>query len=221
VQAAGPAVVWAIVVAAGSGSRFGGPKQYERLGDSRVLDWSVRSARSVATGVVLAVGADDAGRSEPDVDLVVAGGASRSASVRAALAVVPERASVIVVHDAARPLASPALFAAVVDAVEAGAEAAVPGVALADTVKRVAGGRVVATLERAALVAVQTPQAFDAAALRQAHATGGSATDDAALVEATGGVVVVVPGEVRNLKVTTRDDLEQLRRWVAEAEVRP
>ncbi len=220
-QAAGPAVVWAIVVAAGSGSRFGGPKQYERLGDSRVLDWSVRSARSVATGVVLAVGADDAGRSEPDVDLVVAGGASRSASVRAALAVVPERASVIVVHDAARPLASPALFAAVVDAVEAGAEAAVPGVALADTVKRVAGGRVVATLERAALVAVQTPQAFDAAALRQAHATGGSATDDAALVEATGGVVVVVPGEVRNLKVTTRDDLEQLRRWVAEAEVRP
>jgi 2-C-methyl-D-erythritol 4-phosphate cytidylyltransferase len=120
---------------------------------------------------------------------------------------VPDDADVVVVHDAARPLASPALFAAVVAAVNAGADGAVPGVPVADTVKRVDGARVIETVARDDLVAVQTPQAFRASALRRAHAAGADATDDAVLVEQAGGRVVVVPGERHNLKVTDPDDL--------------
>src|SRR6184192_813416 len=113
----------------------------------------------------------------------------------------------VVVHDAARPLAPPALFAAVIDAVRAGADAAVPGLPISDTVKRVDGDHVVETIARDELVAVQTPQAFRTDALRAAHTASGEATDDAALVEAAGGSVVVVPGDPRNLKVTTPADL--------------
>ena len=206
--------VWAIVVAAGTGSRFGGPKQYEALGDRRVLDWSLAAVRSVASGVVLAVLPERADAPEPAADVVVAGGATRSASVRAALAAIPESADVVVVHDGARPLASPALFEAVVAAVRAGADAAVPGIPVADTVKRVVDGVVLTTLDRTDLVTVQTPQAFSAAALRQAHDDTASATDDAALVEAVGGRVVVVPGEADNAKLTTPADLSAARRRV-------
>lgn len=130
--------------------------------------------------------------------------------MRAGLAGVPADATVIVVHDAARPAATADLFAAVVAAVRAGADAALPGVPVVDTVKRVRDGLVVETLERAELVAVQTPQAFVASVLRAAHATGGEATDDGALVESAGGRVVVVPGETDNLKLTTPADLERL-----------
>jgi 2-C-methyl-D-erythritol 4-phosphate cytidylyltransferase len=207
----GDGPVWAVVVAAGSGARFGAPKQYERLGDRRVLDWSLAAARSVADGVVLVVAPERAGDPEAAADVVVAGGGTRSASVRAGLAAVPEGAAVVVVHDAARPGASPGLFAAVVAAVREGADAAVPGVPVVDTIKRVVDG-VVETLDRSQLVAVQTPQAFRAAALRAAHAGGGEATDDGALVEAAGGRVVIVPGEPDNVKVTTPADLERLDR---------
>ena len=206
--------VWAIVVAAGTGSRFGGPKQYEALGDRRVLDWSLAAVRSVASGVVLAVLPERADAPEPAADVVVAGGTTRSASVRAALAAIPESADVVVVHDGARPLASPALFEAVVAAVRAGADAAVPGIPVADTVKRVVDGVVLTTLDRTDLVTVQTPQAFSAAALRRAHDDTASATDDAALVEAVGGRVVVVPGEADNAKLTTPADLSAARRRV-------
>ncbi|MCU1486024.1 MAG: ispD [Actinomycetia bacterium] len=207
----GDGPVWAVVVAAGSGARFGRPKQYERLGDRRVLDWSLAAARSVAGGIVLVVAPERVRDPEPGADVIVAGGATRSASVRAGLAVVPDDAEVVVVHDAARPAASPALFAAVVAAVRDGADAALPGVPVVDTIKRVVGD-VVETLDRSELVAVQTPQAFRASALRAAHAGGAEATDDGALVEATGGRVVVVPGEPDNLKVTTPADLDRLGR---------
>jgi 2-C-methyl-D-erythritol 4-phosphate cytidylyltransferase len=190
--------VWAIVVAAGRGSRFGAPKQFEQLEGRRVVDWAVAACRSVADRVVLVV-PDDHLDDEPfGTDRVVAGGATRSASVRCGLDVVGPDADVIVVHDAARPFAAPGLFAAVVTAVRDGADGAVPGVAVADTIKRVVGGQV---------VAVQTPQAFAAAALRRAHDDGGDATDDAALVEAAGGRVVVVPGDPANTKITLRTDL--------------
>ncbi len=206
-------VVWGIVVAAGTGTRFGGPKQFEALGGRRVLDWSVDAARTVCDGVVVVlppgVGADAA------ADVSVPGGATRSASVRAGLAAVPATAEVIVVHDAARPLAAVELFQAVVAAVVAGADAAIPGVALSDTVKRVRDGRVVETLDRSALVAVQTPQAFGAEALRAAHRRGGEATDDAALVETAGGKVVVVPGDPGNLKLTRPADLALARAALA------
>jgi 2-C-methyl-D-erythritol 4-phosphate cytidylyltransferase len=139
---------------------------------------------------------------------VVVGGDTRSASVRRGLAAVPAAAEVIVVHDAARPYAEPALFRAVVAAVRAGADGAVPGIPVVDTVKQVApDGTVLATLDRSRLVTVQTPQAFRADVLRAAHAAGGEATDDAALVEGAGGRVVVVPGSPDNRKITVATDL--------------
>ena len=199
--------VWAVVVAAGSGRRFGGFKQYELLGHRMVVDWAVAAARTVADGVVLVVPPERLRAGAERVDVVVAGGATRSASVRAGLAAVARDAGIVVVHDAARPLASPALFASVVAAVRAGADGAVPGVPLSDTVKRVRDGLVVATLDRDELVAVQTPQAFAASTLRRAHAGGSEATADAALVEAAGGSVTVVPGDPANVKLTAVDDL--------------
>jgi len=199
--------VWAIVVAAGAGSRFGGRKQFEMLEGRRVVDWALVASRSVADGVVLVVPADRIEDETPAADVVVAGGTTRSDSVRAGLAAVPAGADVVIVHDAARPFAAPGLFEAVVACVRAGADGAVPGVPIADTVKRVAGDRVVGTLDRSELVTVQTPQAFSGKALRAAHAGGGEATDDAALVEAAGGQVVVVPGDPANTKITLRTDL--------------
>lgn len=199
--------VWAVVVAAGSGARFGALKQYEQLGDRRVLDWALAGVRGVAEGVVLVVPSDRTATAEPGVDAIVAGGDTRAESVRAGLAAVPGDAKIIVVHDAARPLASPALFEAVVQAVRDGADGAVPGVPLADTVKVVEREEVVETLDRSRLVAVQTPQAFAAARLRTAHEGSPDATDDAALVESAGGRVVVVQGDPANAKVTTLHDL--------------
>jgi 2-C-methyl-D-erythritol 4-phosphate cytidylyltransferase len=195
--------VWAIVVAAGSGRRFGGAKQYEPLAGRRVVDWSLADARVAADGVVLVVAPAHAGDPEPGADVVVAGAATRSGSVRAGLAAVPEEAEVVVVHDGARPLAGAGLFRAVVEAVRAGADAAVPGVPVVDTLRARTGG----TVDRDGLVAVQTPQAFRAGPLRSAHAGAAEATDDASLVEAAGGKVVVVNGSPSNLKITRRDDL--------------
>jgi 2-C-methyl-D-erythritol 4-phosphate cytidylyltransferase / 2-C-methyl-D-erythritol 2,4-cyclodiphosphate synthase len=201
---------WGIVVAAGRGARFGGAKQYERLGDRRIVDWSLAAARRACDGVVLVVAAERVADAEPDADLVVAGGETRSESVRAGLHAVPGDADVVVVHDAARPLASDALFTAVLDAVRAGADGAVPCLPVIDTVKRLDGGRVVGTEDRSTLGLVQTPQAFRAATLRAAHATGADATDDAALVEAAGGTVVAVAGEAANAKITSTDDLARV-----------
>lgn len=194
---------WAIVVAAGRGERYGGSKLHEVVNGKRIVDWSVDDATAACDGVVVVVPPGEPG---------VTGGATRSESVRNGLAAVPDDADVIVVHDAARPAAGVALFRAVIDAVRAGADAAFPGVPVTDTIKRVDGDVVVETIDRAALVAVQTPQAFSAAALRAAHAGGGEATDDAALVEQAGGRVVVVPGHTANRKLTTPDDLAALER---------
>jgi len=199
--------VWAIVVAAGSGARFGAAKQYAELGGVSVLARSVSVARAVCGGVVAVVPSEDASAPVAGADHVVAGGASRSASVRAGLAVVRADVAVIVVHDAARPLASASLWQSAIDAVRGGADAALCGVPVTDTVKRVEGSRVVATVSREGLVAVQTPQAFRAAALRAAHASGGDATDDGALVEAAGGRVVIVEGSPTNVKITHPHDL--------------
>jgi 2-C-methyl-D-erythritol 4-phosphate cytidylyltransferase len=196
--------VWVIVVAAGSGARFGRQKQYQPLGGRRVLDWSLQAARSAGDGVVVVVPPDRARQPEAAADAVVAGGATRSESVRSGLARVPDDAEVIVVHDGARPLAGPALFAAVIAAVRAGADAAVPVVAVTDTLRQRSEGR---AIDRSDLVAVQTPQAFRPAALRAAHAGGAGATDDASLVEAWGGKVVVVDGSRANVKITQPLDL--------------
>ena len=207
--------VWSIVVGAGSGARFGGMKQYETLGDTRVIDRSVSTARVVSDGVVVVVPAGDVEREGG-----IAGGASRSESVRNGLAQVPADADIVCVHDAARPFASADLFEQVIAAVRNGADAAIPAVPVTDTIKIVAAdgsGTVESTPDRSTLVAVQTPQAFAAVALRRAHELDdgtSTATDDAMLVERAGGVVVVVDGEGSNRKITTQDDLEWARREV-------
>ncbi len=194
-----------MLVAGGSGDRFGGPKQLRQLGDRRVLDHGIEAARISCSGVVVVLPDQLVDEVSPTVSsAVVAGGASRSASVRAGLAAVPRDADIIVVHDAARPLATPALFARVVQAVADGAEAVVPAVAVTDTIREVDGG----VVNRDRLLAVQTPQAFSAAALRAAHDSGLDATDDASLIEADGGKVVVVTGEPTNLKITQPHDLD-------------
>ena len=204
--------VAAVVVAGGRGVRFGGPKQFSRLGDQTVAAHSVRAARSVADFVVLVVPDDYAGADE-GADAVVPGGETRAASVRAGLKALP-LCEIVVVHDAARPLASAQLFEAVVRAVQSGADAAIPGLAVTDTVKRVVQHEgqsfVVGTLDRSELVTVQTPQAFRRDVLEKAHATLNDATDDAALVELAGGSVVVVAGESQNLKITHPTDLSRV-----------
>jgi 2-C-methyl-D-erythritol 4-phosphate cytidylyltransferase len=215
------AEVWSIVVAGGSGRRFGDQKQFSLLGGRPVLEWAVEACRPCSAGVVLVL---PAGADDPDrhgADATVAGGPTRADSVRCGLAVVPDSATVIVVHDAARPLASPALFDAVIDAVTRGeADGAVPGVTPSDTIKVVDGaGNVTGTVDRATLVAVQTPQAFRAGVLRRAHEQAGpDATDDAVLVESLGGRVRVVPGDPRNLKITAADDLGAAERLLAARE---
>jgi 2-C-methyl-D-erythritol 4-phosphate cytidylyltransferase len=198
---------WAIVVAAGGGARFGGAKQFVRLGGVSVVERAVVVAQDVCDGVVVVLPPDSTWAAPDGVQLAV-GGATRSDSVRAGLAVVPDDVEVVIVHDAARPLASRRLFELVVEAVVDGADGAVPALAISDTVKRVCDDRVVETVARDDLVAVQTPQAFRAGALRAAHRVGAIDTDDAALVEANGGTVVVVEGERRNLKLTRADDLQ-------------
>jgi 2-C-methyl-D-erythritol 4-phosphate cytidylyltransferase len=200
-------VIWTIVVAAGAGTRFGGPKQFEVLGDRRVMDWSIAIAREASDGVVIVLPPEVA-----EKEGGVAGGATRSESVRKGLAAVPKNATIICVHDAARPFANEDDFARVIDAVVSGADGAVPAIPVADTIKVVDDtGQVVRTPDRGSLRAVQTPQAFRAEMLRRAHASRGEGSDDASLVEAEGGKVVVVDGEVLNRKITTRDDLEWAR----------
>ena len=201
------AMVWAVVVAGGRGARFGSYKQFAVLDGREVVDWSLAVAHNACAGVVLVVPADCLARFVRYPCLVVAGGDTRPASVRAGLAAVPAEADVVVVHDAARPLASDHTWQAVIAAVLGGADAAVPCVPVTDTIKqRHDDGRLV-TLARERLVASQTPQAFRAATLRTAHSTGAEATDDAALVEAMGGHVVVVAGDPANLKLTGPADL--------------
>ena len=194
---------WAIVVAGGSGERFGERKQYLALGGARVLDWALRAAAAQADGVVLVVPADLADHAEPLADVVVAGGATRSGSVRAGLQAVPDDAAIVVVHDAARPVPVPEVWARVLAAVAEGADAAVPGVPVADTLREVGGS----TVDRSRFVALQTPHAIRGIALRAAHAGAPEGTDDASLVEAAGGRVVVVEGDPVNIKITTPHDL--------------
>jgi 2-C-methyl-D-erythritol 4-phosphate cytidylyltransferase len=219
-----PAPVWSIVVAGGSGRRFGQLKQFSPLGGRPVLEWAVQACRVHSAGVVLVLPSVDVrpGGPQHGADIVVAGGESRAASVGRGLAAVPEGAEVVLVHDAARPLTTPATFEAVLGALaEDGVDGVVPGVPVHDTIKQVDTFQTVtATLDRATLVAVQTPQGFRAAALRLAHAAHGAhgpdgATDDAMLVEATGGRVRVVPGDPGNLKITTPDDLALAERLLS------
>jgi 2-C-methyl-D-erythritol 4-phosphate cytidylyltransferase/2-C-methyl-D-erythritol 2,4-cyclodiphosphate synthase len=227
-----------IVVAAGRSTRFSGPgpKQFERLGHDTLVDRAVDAlagADAVRGVIVVLPEADVSGprgralARRPKVLRVVPGGATRDASVRCGLDAV-EDARYVLVHDAARPFASPALVQAVVAATrEFGA--AVPGLAIPDTVKRVepvAGRpdawRVVETVDRARLRLSQTPQGARTDWLRDALAraakTGASVTDEAAALELGGRAVAVVCGETHNRKVTSPEDLAEARARIAESD---
>jgi 2-C-methyl-D-erythritol 4-phosphate cytidylyltransferase len=201
---------WCVVVAGGSGLRFGGLKQLEAIGGRRVVDHAVDAARRTCDGVVVVLPPDlisTAAADVPGADIVVAGGATRVDSARAGLAAVPASAEVVLVHDAARPLATAELFARVIRAVRSGAAAVVPAVPIADTVRSSSGE----LLDRSTLRASQTPQGFAAPVLRDAHeaarGSGLEATDDAALVAARGVEVLLIEGEPTNRKITDRADL--------------
>jgi 2-C-methyl-D-erythritol 4-phosphate cytidylyltransferase len=210
-------VAVALIVAAGSGERLGagGPKALVPVGGRPMLDWSLEalSAVEAVTAVVVALPSGSPVALPPGV-IGVAGGGVRSASVLAALEAAPE-GDPILVHDAARPLATPDLFRRALDALAGtGADAVVAALPVTDTIKHVppGGTAVSATLERAELWAVQTPQVFARAALervlRGASAEQlASATDDAWLIEAAGGSVHVVAGEPDNFKITHPADL--------------
>lgn len=198
--------LWCVVVAAGSGTRFGAPKQFAVIGGERVVDVSVRNASQACDGVVLVLPPrlpEDWAGDPPGADVVVTGGDTRSESSLAGVLAVPESAAVILVHDAARPLASAGLFHRVARAVSEGATGAVPVVPVVDSIRSVGG----APVDRETLRSVQTPQAFDAGALRSALARGHEATDDAQAVELDGGTIAMVPGEEDNVKITRRADL--------------
>lgn len=196
---------WGVVVAGGSGTRFGARKQLENLGDRRVLDWSVDALAPVCDGIVVVVPADSVAETKvEDADAVVGGGATRSDSVRAGLAALGPGATHVLVHDAARPLATPALAVRVLEALRNGASGAVPVVDVSDSLRTRDGKSV----DRSRYVAVQTPQGFALEALRAAHASGEVASDDASLLDTLGLEVVHVDGESTNLKITDPHDLQ-------------
>jgi len=219
----------AIVPAAGRGERLGpgAPKALRLLGGVPILVHAVRALASAHSVDLVVVAAPADGVAEVELllaehgltdaaggraaSMVVAGGDTRQASVARALLVLPVDVDVVLVHDAARPLVPTSLVDAVATAVRGGADAVVPGLPLADTVKAVdLGGVVEATLDRAALRAIQTPQGFRRDLLTSAHAAAdpdAPATDDAGLVEAIGGRVIVVPGHDEAFKVTRPLDL--------------
>jgi 2-C-methyl-D-erythritol 4-phosphate cytidylyltransferase len=216
--------VWAVLVAAGRGERLGDerPKAFARLGALPLLAEPLRrlDESEWIDGIVVVAPpeweepaillAEEVGASK--VAACVTGGASRSASVRIGLAEVPGDADVVLVHDAARPILPPELVPRLLEAIGEGYEGAVPGLPVNDTIKLVRDGVVVETPARDGLVAVQTPQAFRAGALRAA--AEGEGSDCASLVEAAGGRVKVVLGDVRLLKVTTPDDLRRVEAWL-------
>jgi 2-C-methyl-D-erythritol 4-phosphate cytidylyltransferase len=225
--------VWVVIAAAGEGQRLGlnRPKAFAPLGQRVLLAESMERLEETGwvDGIVVVV---PEGWEEPGILLaeelgaakvtaVVAGGATRAASVRAGVGEVPADADVILVHDAARPLVSEAVVGRVLTALNDGWEGAVPGLEPSDTVKRVARGGVEETLPRERLRLVQTPQAFLASALREALVSSDDASDCAAMVEARGGRVAVVEGDRRLLKVTDGEDLALVSTWLGVAPALP
>jgi 2-C-methyl-D-erythritol 4-phosphate cytidylyltransferase len=214
----------ALLVAAGSGERLGAgrPKAFVDLAGRPMLAWSLDALR--AAGLTQIVVALPGGRDAPEGCIGVAGGTTRSESVRAALAAAPP-ADEVVVHDAARPLVTPEHFRAALAAL-ADADCAIAAAPLTDTVKEAGPDRLVtATLDRTRLWAIQTPQAFRRAALERALAAPDAvlaqATDDAWLVERTGGTVRVVESTPANFKVTTPHDLRLADHLLADRLPRP
>lgn len=206
------ASVWGIVVAGGSGLRFGGPKHSMDLKGKPLWSWGRDTLVDAGVSHVIVVGPVPGG---------VPGGNRRRDSVSAGLSEIPDDVDYVVVHDAARPLATRDMVESLIDTLlTRDVDGVVPAVPVRDTLKEVDDKDVVSrTLPRDHCVAVQTPQGFNAKALRAAHAAlEGSYTDDAGMVEENGGRVVVIPGDPRNLKVTFPEDLDVVRALIASNE---
>ena len=202
----------ALLVAAGSGERLGagGPKAFVAVAGRTLLEWSLDALRaSGVEHVVVALPAAFLTTFGDGGVQLVEGGATRSHSVRNALAAAPP-SDHVVVHDAARPLAPPELFSRCVAVLDE-ADCAIAAARVVDTIKEADGVRVTGTLDRSRLWAIQTPQAFRRDVLERALDVPddvlASATDDASLVERLGGSVVVVEAPAANFKVTTPHDL--------------
>jgi len=202
------------VLAAGSGRRFGVEKQFEELVPGRrLVDVAVSTAKAVCERVVLVLPSGSTWDGEP-VDRVVTGGESRIDSTRSALRALDPMPAVLVVHDAAHPLAGTELILSLVEAVRDGADAAVPIVPLVDVVKRVTDSGELVTVGRNGLMMAQAPMAFSTQSLTQALATQGGhdVWEDSMLIEQSGGMVVGVPGSEQNIHVVTPAHLELARR---------
>lgn len=213
----------ALLMAAGRGSRFGGetPKQFLPLLGRPVIRWAAESllAEGRISTLLPVCAPEEAPRVAaaleglPGVLAPVAGGATRQASVRAgleALAAADAPPRMVLVHDAARPVVPPGTVARLIEALER-TPGAIPAQPVADTLKRAAAGRVVETVPREGLHRAQTPQGFRFAALLAAHrAARGEATDDAALLEAAGEAVALIPGAETNVKITFPEDLARV-----------
>jgi 2-C-methyl-D-erythritol 4-phosphate cytidylyltransferase / 2-C-methyl-D-erythritol 2,4-cyclodiphosphate synthase len=218
--------VYALVVAAGRGSRFGGavPKQYLALGGASVLRHAVAAlaGHPRVSDVLVAIRPEDRGLYERAVVGLrvmppTAGGSTRQDSVRLGLeALTPYRPRWVLIHDAARPFSNSALVDRVIDGLDR-AQAAIPCLTLRDTIKRAEDGVIRATIDRSALWRAQTPQGFHFDVILAAHraAMGRALTDDAAVVEAAGLAPLVVEGSEDNLKVTTTEDLAAAERLIA------
>lgn len=200
--------IWAIVLAAGSGQRYGGPKHELDLGGLPLWKRSVSVLESAGIDTVIVVGPVDGG---------IPGGARRRDSVAAGLAKIPDSVEWVLIHDAARPLITRRLVATVVDAARIGnSDGVIPALAVTDTLKLVDGDTVLKTVDRSQIAAVQTPQAFRTRLLREAHLIDpeDDATDDAGLIERIGGTVTIVPGDRTNIKITYEGDLELAERLI-------
>lgn len=217
-------MIAAIIAAAGSGERFGAdiPKALIQLGDRTLIEHAVSAISSVADQIIVTAPAGYEKQIQSlvgDEITVVTGGATRSESVRIGLAKVSSESEFVLIHDAARALASPALAQSVVAALKSGGVAVIPGLAQTDTVKIVgANGIVTSTPDRASMRKIQTPQGFSYAVIKEAHSSSGEATDDAALVESLGKPVHVIAGEERALKITTASDLATALQFLGQSE---
>ena len=205
---------WSIVLAAGSGTRFGTRKQFASADGRRLVDLAVETAVAASDRTVLVLPAGQPWTG-PRVDHIVIGGSDRAGSVRAGLAAIPDRTGIVVVHQAANPLASVELFAALFAAVEAGAAGAFPGLRPADLVRRAHGDTAGAVVGRDDLVLVQTPAAFRLEVLRAAHALDLDALEDTARVTAAGYQLRILPGDPSNVHVATVEDLRLVEALLA------
>jgi len=229
-------IVTAILVAAGSGERLGAgePKALVRVGGTTLLEFALRSVFDCERIGEVIVAAPPGKVTEvsrlcqqesdryaernqdcsPGALTILAGGATRSESVAVALKAVSDRAHHLLVHDVARPFVTVEVIDRVLDALDAGAAAVIPVRPVTDTIKRVEGDVVVATVDREELRAVQTPQGFQRDVLISAHASGESATDDASLVEMLGIAVTIVDGADEAFKITYPWDLAVAQAFV-------